>query len=901
MENVSHAASADEALRLATISPGRAQALALVAERAARSEGDWAAVSKALRAQGVAAFQLRLLDRSRELLTAAVSAGTRAGSAQLVGEARMSLAATLMISGAPRKAVVAIDLALKDLTGLAAARAHVQRSAILQAIGNDDEVLAELRYALPLLRRSGDAEWEARALSNRSLLYTSRRAFAAAESDLVTTRELCQRHGLELAGAYAAQNLGCLKADQGDVVAALDLFRAAETTYRRLGMQVGSLLIDRGELLLSVRLVDEARAAAEAAVDVLEVQKRRVHAPDAQLLLSTVALVQNDTATALAAAERAARGFRRLHRDGGVALARYARLQALTASSPESVHPSQARRCASDLAAAGWLMPSLEARVLAGYMELQRGRLPDARVDLKLASRARFTGPADVRARAWLAEAILRKADGRRRSASVAVSCGLRILERYQNSLGATELRAHVSVHRGSLARLGLRIALEDRAPRRVFRWAERGRATALLMRAPKPPSDPVLASALSDLRVTMTELEQRLRTGRLTTDLVQRQVRLEREIAERTRTLPAAMGGRPPSPATIEELSASLAGAALVEYVQLDRTLHAVSLVAGKMRLHTVGSMDAVTGDLEHVSFALRRLSNPQLTGGRVAGPTAVLDGIGKRFDELLMRPLWKHLGDRPVVVVPTGALQSMPWSVLPSCLGRPVTVSPSASLWHAASRRPPLKPSAELVVVAGPGLDGAVEEATAISALDPRWVQLLNEDATVSAVCAAMDGAAVVHIATHGRLRSDNPFFSSLSMADGPVTVYDLEHLDTAPRHVVLAACDTARPHVIAGEEVIGLAAALLAQGTVSLIAPLLPVPDNETVPLMNTYHRHLSTGMNPAEALALAQGKAASAEGVERATATTFVCMGDGFSDAFQPPAALREPEPADISGR
>lgn len=74
---------------------------------------------------------------------------------------------------------------------------------------------------------------------------------------------------------------------------------------------------------------------------------------------------------------------------------------------------------------------------------------------------------------------------------------------------------------------------------------------------------------------------------------------------------------------------------------------------------------------------------------------------------------------------------------------------------------------------------------------------------------------------MAAHGHVRADNPLFSSLALADGPYTVYDLEGLTQTPHHVVLAACDTALAHVTAGEEILGLSATLLAKGTASLVA--------------------------------------------------------------------------------
>ena len=872
-------AAAGEALRLATISPLRAQESGRRIEQLARRHGDWAAVSTAARARGVAALHLRDLQMAASHLRVSVAAGHRASSPRLVCEARMSLAATLLVRGSPRRAMTEIESALQDVEGVVAARARTQRAAILQVVGRDEEALADLRRALPVLRQANDVQWQVRALSNRSLLLISRRSFASAEADLVSARKLCNDHGLGLSGAYAEQNLGCLKASRGEVVAALDHFDRAEEGYRREGLSVASLLADRAQVLLSVRLVDEARIAAEAAVSGYETQKRYVSIPDARLLLSTVALVQGDSDAAKAAAEQAARGFGRLGRTDAVALAQWARLQAIVASRPRTVSPAQARRIAAELDRVGWTVPSLEAQVLAGRLALSRGRRADARRDLNAASRARHAGPADARARAWLAEALLRQADGRRRAAAVALSTGLRIVEEHQSTLGATELRAHVSVHRGALASLGLKQALEDKNARRVLGWAERGRASAMLLRAPEPPDDPILARDLADLRTTMTEIGDRRAAGRPSSDLLQRQVQLERIIADRCRRLPARPGSARARPRAVGDLAADLADAALVEYVEIDRMLHAVTLVDGRARLHSLGPVDEIGESLVHLPFALHRLARPRSSASR-AGAHTLLTKLRSRYDALLIRPFARDIADRPLVIVPTGVLQSMPWAVLPSCGGRPVTVAPSATLWHNAVNRSGPASEAHVVLVAGPGLPGAREEAQAVGALYPGSLRLLDEAATVPAVCAAMDGAALVHMAAHGRLRSDNPLFSSLLMYDGQLTVYDLERLNQSPEHVVLAACETARPHVMAGDEVLGLAAALLAQGTASLVAPIVAVLDAATVPLMSEYHRQLIAGEAPAFALSAALEKAAADDYSAWAAGVGFVCMGAGL---------------------
>ncbi|MBV9796062.1 MAG: CHAT domain-containing protein [Actinobacteria bacterium] len=205
------------------------------------------------------------------------------------------------------------------------------------------------------------------------------------------------------------------------------------------------------------------------------------------------------------------------------------------------------------------------------------------------------------------------------------------------------------------------------------------------------------------------------------------------------------------------------------------------------------------------------------------------MLRHAARRLDEVLFGPLASGLGDRALVVIPTGPLQSLPWSVLPSCHGRAVTVSPSGALWFA---------SAGPRVGAGPGLPGAQAEVEGVAAIY-QTTALTGTSASVQAVTGALDGADVGHLSAHGHLHLRNPLFSSLRSTDGPLTVYDLERLHRSPQLVVLAAGNAGRPVVATGDELLGLSAAFIAQGTRQIIAPVTTIPDAQTTGFMVAFH--------------------------------------------------------------
>jgi CHAT domain-containing protein len=150
----------------------------------------------------------------------------------------------------------------------------------------------------------------------------------------------------------------------------------------------------------------------------------------------------------------------------------------------------------------------------------------------------------------------------------------------------------------------------------------------------------------------------------------------------------------------------------------------------------------------------------------------------------------------------------------------------------------------------------------------------------ASVDKVLTAMSTADVVHLAAHGRLRADNPLFSSVLLADGPLVLYDLEGLGRAPGTVVLAACESARAVVRTGDELLGLSATLLTRGTSQLIGSVIPVPDAATAPLMVAFHRRLAAGQQAAEALAQAQVEMThGGDPLALAASAGFICIGAG----------------------
>ena len=181
--------------------------------------------------------------------------------------------------------------------------------------------------------------------------------------------------------------------------------------------------------------------------------------------------------------------------------------------------------------------------------------------------------------------------------------------------------------------------------------------------------------------------------------------------------------------------------------------------------------------------------------------------------------------------------------------------------------------------MLVAGPGLPGAEREVRELAERYAGAQVLAGSAATAAAATKALDGSALAHLACHGRFRTDNPLFSSLELADGPLTVYDLEGLEAAPEHVVLSACDSGVSAARPGDELLGLLASLFALGTRSVVASVVPVPDLDTRDLMVAFHDEVRAGRPPSGALASAVDAVDPDTPSGFVTRTAFVCFGAG----------------------
>jgi tetratricopeptide (TPR) repeat protein len=868
--------AAPDPLPLVFSRPRRALALARAVLSGAPTDDD---ASIAHQAIGIVYREFGDVSASIRHLRDAVRLARRAGSADRSADSLASLGVALIHNGRTGPGLAALAQAVAISRGHLAARVRYRRAGALWILGRYAEGMADLRHALPALRRAGDLVWAARALNLRALIHTALGAAVRADADLLRAEALFANTRQEHDRALAIHNRGLVAFRRGDLPLALCLLDQSEQRLDRLGTPDFGLHLDRSEVLLAAGLAGEALAEADSALrrlDSLRGQATR----RAQLLLAAAqaALACNDYDSATARAGLAGRMFARQHRAYWRSRAQLLLLHARFAAGDASVPLlTAAARLAADLAAGG-SAERVHAHVLAGRFALVLARFDDAERHLAVAARARHRGPALSRLDGWLAEALRANARADVRRMLYACRRGLDVLDEHRLTLGAAEMRARAGDYGVELTALAVGACLRAGRNRELLRWSERGRCAALAVPPVRPPADRRLRALLTAFRDVADRLDsmdsghpgaERLRHERL---------RLEQEIRARAHRAPGRGVPDDSGAADPAVLLDRLGATQLLEIVDVDGALHILVCGHGRVRRLRIGPASTALSELAFARAMLRRAAYTS-AHGHIHGATSRLDAglqaAADRLETALLGPAVRCLIDQPIVIVPSGRLQGVPWALLPSLRERVHSVVPSATAWLRAASRPRPR-SDSVVLVRGPGLRTGGAEVTTLARCYPAATVFEPGTAISGRVLTAIDGSSLAHIAAHGTFRGDSPLFSSLRLTGGPITVHDLERLRRAPYRLVLPSCDSGQLGQVGEDEQLGLAAALLPHGTAGIVASVLPVNDEATVALMLALHEGLRAGATMASALRDARIRTPDTP-VDRATAWSFVAIG------------------------
>jgi tetratricopeptide (TPR) repeat protein len=746
-----------------------------------------------------------------------------------------------------------------------------QRGSVLLRAGRLHEAFDAFDAAYALIEHAEPHEKFILSL-NRGSLHIYLGNVPAARADLTAAVALARESGSRDGEFQAMHNLAYVTFVGGDLPGAL---RQMDEALEHGGdVRRDIPLLDRARVLVEAGLTREADETLAEAAAIFRSARLTQDLAEVELERARCALIIGDVAGARRLAARARDKFRRREIDSWRRAAELVLLQGdLAAGRPGRRLAPVGIRLRAEFASAGMPLRSRSAALIAAQALLAVGQTVDAEEILTDLPRGGPQDPITLQMHDTLVRARLLMQRNQNGAASAAVRSGLRRLSNYQASFGSIDLQTASAVHGRELADMGVSLALAGRRAGSVLAAVEHARAVSSRLPVVRPPDDPESAALLAELRLTIESTRDLSQGSRETAELTRRRRSLEDRIKSRRWALAGTGDVRPI--AGVGEVEAELgADCTMLVLIENAGALFALVIDAGRAGLHELGAAAPVVEHVRRMRADLDLLSRPGL-------PVAIRSTVRRSFehscanvDATLVRPL--RLGLSRVVVVTTGILGQLPWPALPSLYGVPVVVAPSASGWLAAAAGADDPADGDVALLAGPELARAGDEVRGIGT---GWLGanvLTGAAADRRALTEAMAKCRIVHVAAHGVHQTENPLFSSLHLADGPLFAHELDQTARTPEHVVLSACELGLATVRPGDEALGLTSVLLHLGTRSVVAGVARVNDDVAADTMINYHTRLARGEDSAAALA---GALAAGDPDQVAP---FVCFGAAWSD-------------------
>ncbi len=272
----------------------------------------------------------------------------------------------------------------------------------------------------------------------------------------------------------------------------------------------------------------------------------------------------------------------------------------------------------------------------------------------------------------------------------------------------------------------------------------------------------------------------------------------------------------------------------------------------------HLTTSMQKIEQDIRFLHFNIDTVLNAQVNKARFIVQTLREQRRLRQLYDAILTPFASELKKYPrLIFVPYSSLHYVPFHLLHD-----------GSSYLIEHHEVIIQPAAGYVTQHGPQRFGGAraiahsrEGALPYSPTEARFVQELfggtmvqDDDARRSALEALP--VQILHIAAHAEYRPQQPDLSYIELADGHLLTDDLLQQDMSYELVTLSACETARAHVAAGDELIGLGRGFLYAGAGALVSSLWRVADDMTLRLMEQFYRELHAGASKSAALRNAQ---------------------------------------------
>ena len=832
-------------------------------------------------AQRAYSYALRAIGEYQRSLACAQYAERRFGDLGLATEVARSASGqvwTLRYLGRYEEAVRLARPALRFLRArgetLEVARLTINLGTVYRPMGRLQAARRCYTLAARDYRRCDESVGEATALSNLGNVLADLGRYGEAEWAQRRAIRLYERLDQQAQLARAWLNFGVLLRRRGDYGRAVSVLNESRELASRTGATRGVPLaeLELAQTLLHLNLVDEASAAMAEARAGFERLDMPHELGRALLWSAVIAGRQGQSHEATSWLAKATALFERQENRfwEAVTTVQRAGLREASASAVAEVAAAERR-----LARLGARDRALEARLVRADLLRRLGDECQALEHCRKAARSiRQLGSTSLayRSNAMLGRLLERTSPGR---ALAHYRAAIDLLETLRRQARADDLKLSVVADKVDVYERATDLLLARGNGRRqaadALAMVERGKSPGLLeellARAGGGGRIPAAAGRrLRDLRSRLAEAYDRDdRAGQpRDEDHANSLAELEQAVTSATRELQLMLGKDPAiAPFDLDRLQAALpADGVLLEYygVGTELVCFVVDSAArgGGLRLRR---------DLGTLADAERLAGRLRFQVGKAAYGAEFLEQHHARlrpaFDRVLGE-LWQQLLEpladdlravAHVVVVAHGPLHGMPLHAAfdgKRYLGDRLTISyaPSARVFTACVERRRGQPDRPLFVApTNEQLPWVAREAAELARLHPAAKMLLGARATRANLHRRIGRFDLLHLATHGKFRADNPSFSSVHLSDGPLSVADLAELCRGAELVTLSACETGLNRLEAGEEVLGLTRAVLGAGASSLLASLWTVHDGATYRFMAEFYRHVFGGRSKA----------------------------------------------------
>jgi CHAT domain-containing protein/Tfp pilus assembly protein PilF len=363
-------------------------------------------------------------------------------------------------------------------------------------------------------------------------------------------------------------------------------------------------------------------------------------------------------------------------------------------------------------------------------------------------------------------------------------------------------------------------------------------------------------------------------------------------------------------NPLTINDAVSMLdSNSAMLEYVVADDVIYLFVLTKSK---NNKPNLQVYTINIKSKDLDKKITDFHQIVGSR----NLAVRRPAQDLYSLLLKPAMKQLqGIDRLCIVPDGSLWNLPFQALDD--GNKwmtdhfsIYYAPSLSVLSEIQKRKNVvnRDRTELLALGNPKLQGttvekvrswyrsgalealphAEEEVKTLGTLygKDKSKVLVGDAAKEEIVKGEADRYRVVHFATHGILDDKSPLYSRLMLAsedgtkeDGMLEAWEIMKMDLQADMAVLAACETARGKIGAGEGMIGMSWALFVAGVPTTVVSQWKVDSEATSKLMVEFHKNLLAKKSKADALREAALKIKKSEYDHPYYWAGFVIIGNG----------------------